>query len=218
MSGGVAITGDQGATFGTLGMRVFKAGQPMYLTNAHVVPQVGADVWQPPMKGPNTPVGDSRIIGRTSQHRQRNNRVDCALVQATGSRGFQGLVLGLPATARCRIGSLKESDENVTEVFKVGAKTGHNPILAGIVDNVALSFHVNDMSFTGQIAVRGKKPGTFADQGDSGAILLRKVSGEADTFEVVGLVHATTADTRIAIASPIKKVVKALEFQLQNGS
>jgi hypothetical protein len=219
LSGGVAISGDRGATFGTLGMRVFKDGNPMYLTNLHVVPEVGAEVWQPPTKGPNTPVGDNRVVGTASEHQQRDDSVDCALITPSGSRGFEGLVLGIPANATFKAGSLRSRDENVTEVFKMGAKTGHDPQLLGIVDSVSASLQVEDMSFTGQIVVRGTEPGSFGDRGDSGAILLRRSSDDANSFEIVGLVHGTTADNRVAYASHFKKVQKALGFTLtRDGS
>ena len=103
LSGGVAISGDKGATFGTLGMRVFKNGTPMYLTNAHVVPTVGAEVWQPPTKGPNTPVGNDRVIGVAAADRARDDRMDCALIIANQARTFQGLVLDCPKMSSTKL-------------------------------------------------------------------------------------------------------------------
>ena len=101
----------------------------------------------------------------------------------------------------------------MTDVFKIGAKTGHDPKLIGVVDNVMASIHVDDQSFSGQITVRGKKSGVFADEGDSGAILLCKREGK-DEFEIVGLVHATTADKRVAVAAHFKPIVRELAFKL----
>jgi hypothetical protein len=186
----------------------------MYLTNEHVVPNEGADVWQPPAKGPDTPVGNDRIIGKASPHRKRNEAVDCALIEPVGNRTFQGLVLGIAPDVESRVGILTKKDINATKVFKMGAMTGHKPILLGLVDSIDARIDIDGFSFVNQITVLGVEAGIFADQGDSGSILLKQHKDVPNSYQIVGLVHANTSDKRTAVACHFKKVVTALKFTI----
>ena len=216
MSGGVAISGDAGATFGTLGMRVLKDGKSMYLTNAHVLPTANAAVWQPPAEGPNVPFGNGRKMGEWSAHRKLSRSVDCALIMPTGGRNFQDFFLGLPTTARFKIGRLEKKHKNRTAAFKIGAKTGSSPQFIGLVESVDLPIRLpSGHTFHGQISVRRDKAETFADGGDSGAILLVEVA--VDSYEIVGLVHTWTQGNRVAVASHIEDVITALGITLPTG-
>lgn len=213
MTGGVAISGDAGASFGTLGMRVILNKKSMYLTNAHVVPKIDADVWQPAAEGPNVPVGVGRKIGVATSLRAFNADVDCALIKPYGPRTYQDFFLGLPTTAKFKIGKLESHHQNRTTAFKIGAKTGSSPQLIGLVESIDTRVQLpSGHTFSGQICVRRDKAETFIDGGDSGAILLREIAD--NSYEIVGLVHSWTQGNRVAIASHIHKVFEALSITI----
>lgn len=215
--------------WGTMGMIVFTLnGQPRYLTNKHVAGEPGSVVRESSDPASATYSGQTKIIGEVESS-IRNARVDCAIIKPTGSRAMRegimkpdelfGLLPGKYATRK-----LTAVDEHQTKVFKIGASTGFQPVLIGIVKNVNTSIEVNGLPMTGQIIVESTDGQQIIHGGDSGSIAIvegRDRSGPINF--VVGLVHAETVPTDNAesgdamVANHFDEVQSALRIKLFQG-
>ena len=213
--------------WGTMGMVVFTLdGQARYLTNKHVAGPPGTKIRESAQG--LTFSGQTGILGEVEAS-IRNATVDCAIIRPAPQRTFITGILKpdelsgvLPGDYAIR--KLTSVDEHQTSVFKIGASTGFQPVLAGVVKNVNTSIEVNGLKMTGQIIVESTDHQRIIDGGDSGSIAIVKGqdSGGPANF-VVGLVHAETVGPNgsesghAMVANHFDEVQSTLRIQLFKG-
>lgn len=188
---------------GTLGILCSKSetGEFRLLTNAHVIfgdrlksslpsriPMLLA-----PVGSPSIPLGDG-----LKDECVLNSLVDCGLIEldtnVTPKKGLPGLLDNVSG-----VGRLTRRDiRNEVVVKKLGQRTG---ITKGVVDSIRLSLPVRGRNFLLQIGIKPESGGdNFSTFGDSGALVIRD-------DEVVGLLHGTANEGRLAVACHMEDVV-----------
>jgi hypothetical protein len=213
--------------WGTMGMIVFTLdGQPRYLTNKHVAGDPGTKIRESDQG--LTFSGQTRIIGEVEAS-IRNATVDCAIIKPASGRTFISGILKpnessgtLPGDYAIR--KLTAVDEHQTSVFKIGASTGFQPVLVGVVKNINTSIEVNGLKMTGQIIVESTDNQRIIDGGDSGSIAIVKGQDSSGPINfVVGLVHAETVGPNgsesghAMVANHFDEVQSALRIKLFKG-
>lgn len=194
--GGLSISAERKSSIGTLGA-VFcnrTTRKPMGVTNWHVVGNrwfarnpVGNDVYQP------TKLAANRIgtVWRTHQG------LDCAAIALDEGARPVDRVKNLLAL-QGRINAIEVALPE-TEVFKVGARTGHTK---GVIKSSGPS----------AVEIRplpGREQDTISEKGDSGAIWLAERNGD-----YVALALHWGGDVGEAYAKPMFKVAAVLELDV----
>ncbi len=213
--------------WGTMGMVVFTMdGLPRYLTNKHVAGEPGTEIRESAYG--KTFSGETQIIGEVESS-LRNTRVDCAIIKPKGKRAISEGIMKPDATfgllpGKYTVRKLTAIDEHNTEVFKIGASTGFQPVPVGIVKNVNTSIEINGMLMTGQIIVESKDAKRIVDGGDSGSVAIVKGRDAGGPINfVVGLVHAEAlgpaGETKgdAMVANHFDEVQSALRIKLFQG-
>ena len=239
--GGISIACNigQGQIWGTLGLQCYLPNNDkVYLTNAHVVQHKPfCSIIQPEHN--DVPPGSRKAIGKVSYISDVDDaEVDCALISTNSLRapGKQSLLnvgsFNVPTVFDSR--DLTSLDENQTKVFKIGASTGSDPVLFGIVEKVDSGDVVvydkileKNRTYNSQIIVRPELEGQKTiDNGDSGSIMvtIEKI-GDMDVCKVVGLVHGMSLETtgdkpqdRKIIACPIRAVIRECHISVKRRS
>ncbi len=184
-------------SFGTLGIVVFSAGAPLYLTNQHVVGAPGNSIMHP---------ANGLVIG-TVLDSERNGSIDAAVIKPNenGQPAFGILmpdnITVLPTPV---LSTLTSSDVSLTQCFKIGAKTGGDPSQTGTVESITATVPVDGQPpMMNQITVVPPAGVNFIDHGDSGSLLLVPA---ADANRAVGLVWAVGGDGSL-VACPLDQVL-----------
>lgn len=227
MCGGIPIANQNSPEhFGTLGVMMFSAGQPRYLTNQHVVgsPPAAGSPPNPVRQPPNgqTPAGMDANIGNVFDS-ERSEEIDAAIIAPTGNRTCRFGVIGhdgVKINGRFSPGVLTVADEHVTQCFKIGAMTG-SPDLLGVVSNTSSSIKIDGFGvMKNQIVVESEEGVNLIEPGDSGSILIApKLDPDGKKVNlVVGLVHARRDNDGAIIACHLNKVEARFNISLFNST
>jgi len=192
---------------GTLGALVEDStGQKFFLSSYHVLASIGApngafEITQPgTLDDPNGRVIGSLVHG-VPPTATNTNRVDAALAGIGSGLNTSAEVLGIGAIA----GSTNAFAEMIVEKF--GRNTGYR---TGYVFNtffdVSVTVPGGEAHFIDQIAILGLN-GSFADDGDSGSLVL-----ERDSNRAIGLLCLQAG--AYSFANPISAVLSGLGVTL----
>ena len=203
LEGGVAISSQASPNkFGTLGFVVDFANEMCYLTNQHVAGDKGTQIRQPPIQTSSS----LRTIGEVLRS-EITATYDAALILSNSTGSPSKTLRGFTASpSDISEGLLTGRDENRTEVVVFGAATG--PVF-GIVESVSAGgIRVDGTGvFQQQIIIRSKDGTDITEKGNSGAIVAKPVNENGTTrFQIVGLVHAETADKQKVVAAHFHRV------------
>jgi hypothetical protein len=164
-------------------------------------PVFGDDVFEPALPdGGVTPIG---ALQRWMNLNPRGNLVDCGVARILNPGDFVS-----------EIRNLGQPDPNPLQaaLHQTVKKSGRNSphVTLGIVDDVSADILVDyrrgPVGFIQQIAIRGVG-GLFAEQGDSGSLVL-----EATSLRPVGLLFAVS--NQRSFANPIQTVLDELEVDI----
>ena len=207
---------------GTLGAwctstRAGEAGSKLLLSNNHVLADfgkaaVGSKVYQPSVSDGGKETDELGALLRLVpivEGTTAENEVDAAIATLTSGIEISREICGVGAVSG--VGQATEAQV----VQKHGRTTG---LTTGIVDDIACDVLVplstSDPAtfarFIDQIRIRPwRGTSRFAQQGDSGALVVSKLDGKA-----VGLLFACPDDGSYAYANPIQRVQELLQVQL----
>ena len=215
--GGVAIAPKSNpCNWGTLGFCVKSNGQPMLLTNHHVVGEFG-EVIQPPSS--NVPQG-SAVVGSVERF-VRTASVDAAIVKPNDSRGTSRAIRfgtgTLPGTFEEGELTYRDVDPESgirTLVFKIGAASGGSPLKPGVLKAINATPKVPGIgTLRDQIIVHFQPPQVTG--GDSGSLLIKQVIRNGKTInQVVGLVVAEINGGSLLVANHWKNVRDGLRIDI----
>jgi len=195
--------------YGTLGMIVYRHGQPMALTCEHVVGshrEAAYEVRHPP-KGE-----ESRTIG-TVYFSDKNSLVDVALVHLRDDVDYRTGIAGLGIDYKAfEFGNVADKDIGST-VYQIGASTGFSPIPVGNIHHVSATIDApdRDVTFVGQIIAVPTGSTPIIAPGDSGSILLRQ---KGDKYQCLGVVHSQTVEGYL-VACHIRWALPDLVVEIQ---
>jgi hypothetical protein len=185
---------------GTLGGIVFANRQPRLITNQHVAGTLASRVNQP--ASGEVPPGFEAEIGSVIDSEMpaagETGSIDCAILQLRPEgRDADPLIKDLGPPFRFGSAKLTRPDVHRTTAIKVGCETGRTE---GIVKSVSTAVNVNGAIMPDQIIVESEDGSVIIKAGDSGSLLLVKAH-DASLFNVVGLVHARSADGTALVAT-----------------
>lgn len=207
IQGGIAIRrkSDGNNVFGTLGFVVKFAGIDHYLTNDHVAGPEGSEIVQPPGGSVNSVIGETR-------RSKKSLTVDAAIVKRKGSLSREQTILGFDADPDDFVEG-EVLDMNVgDEVILIGANTNET---RGIVDSVSGQVTIPGQGeFVGQILIKPLPGATspITGGGNSGGVVLLPRSNGG--YKLVGLLHASTDDGQVAVATHFRDVQRTLGITL----
>lgn len=214
LRGGIAIANANNVeNWGTLGLPVFRNGELVLLTNAHVALS-GSSTFPQPVLHP--PIVGGPVVGEltsgSSSFSIRDESMDAAFITIKGAsakvklfgpdRDFTNLPL--------RIGYASNSQE----VFIIGAASelnggvGRIQTIHGTVDIRGFKTMKNQI-----IATPNDPAIPMLIPGDSGSVLLAFSDATETSLDVVGLVHAKGDDGAL-IATPIQRIQELFRFTL----
>jgi hypothetical protein len=188
---------------GTLGAfaRNRSDGALLMLTNSHVLPDAGVDVFQPG----NLTAGH-RVVGTSDRGVSTNAWLDCAVATVTDGQATSAAIADVgPVTGTSTISLWQQ-------VFKRGATTDFTSgLIVSVVPDLSLG------TLVGMIIDTFPFGGVFAWHGDSGSVILNSNN------EVIGLLFAIndeqvdsngTPTSARGLASTIDPVLDALQIDI----
>ena len=202
--GGISC-GNRRVTAGTIGAIVFDrtSGQPMILSNWHILAGASAAVVGEGILQPGGADGGTEVVATLTRMRL-DTRMDAAVATLNSARGYARDILGLgpiSGTEAATLGML---------VVKSGRTTG---ITRGVVDGVSMSVSINYVdpgviTFTNQIRIVPRAPWPAVDYevsmgGDSGSIWLNEANNRAIGLHFAGERDPLPASEN-AVCTPIE--------------
>ncbi|MFB0617980.1 hypothetical protein [Streptomyces sp. AGS-58] len=189
---------------GTLGAIVGNSDNYYILSNNHVLADegrlpVGAPIYQPGLLDGGNPATDE--VAKLTHFiplEPKNNTVDCAIAQLDPEivAAVADLVAGPPTGTTTAVLHEAVEKSGRTTGFTTGTVTSVNT-------DAIVSYETGTLSFTGQIAITGHGGHPFSAAGDSGSLIIDRVTGKA-----VGLLFA--GGTTTTFANPIDDVIATL--------
>jgi hypothetical protein len=205
---GFEIPGGQFVMAGTFGAVVKKGSQLFILSNNHVLADenqlpVGAAIFQPGLLDHGNAATD-RIASLSAfiALNPAGNKVDAAIAKVDASALVKKdvLFIGPPK------GTAKAAMD--MSVHKFGRTTSYTVGKITSVDtDVTVGYETGDFTFASQIIIQGLAGASFSNAGDSGSLILQRVTNKA-----VGLLFAGSASH--TIANHLSDVLKALKVKL----
>jgi hypothetical protein len=204
--------------FGTLGMGVLldhgttESSRTMFLTCAHVIsPDIPTQQSEFEVKDI---AGDKIGIAFQFSHLffENSDEYDVGIFPAlkTIPPRARGSFEKLPVQPTSVKDPTKDDVVNRTRVFKVGAKTGST---IGVLDSIGPLFGdiqlENGLTANDHFLVRSNTPfGTFADQGDSGAIVV------SEDGRILGMIRAVDVDSfgKRTVVTRMSKICAKFQF------
>jgi hypothetical protein len=217
-SGDYIVSSGNPGEFGTLGMGVLldhgttESSRTMFLTCAHVIsPDIPTQQSEFKVKDE---AGD--LIGIAFQFSklffENSDEYDVGIFPALKSipARSRGSFEKLPVFPTSVKDPTKDDVVNRTRVFKVGAKTGST---IGVLDSIGPLFGniqlENGLTATDHFLVRSNTPfGTFADEGDSGAIVV------SEDGRILGMIRAVDVDSlgKRTVVTRMSKISAKFQF------
>jgi hypothetical protein len=196
---------------GTLGALVTGDGVLYILSNNHVLANenslsIGTNIFQPGLLDNGNPVNDAiaKLAKFVPLEKDKPNRVDCAI--ATNIDANAVIPTNHPKIGRVTSAEPIEVVEGV-EVEKTGRATGYTVgTVFDVSATVPIDFELGRLIFEDQLLIRGNA-GAFSDGGDSGSLVVDRISGRATGLVVGG-------SPEFAIANHISEVLQALNVTL----
>jgi hypothetical protein len=212
---GFKLPGSMLTMAGTFGALVQDSSGVYILSNNHVLANEnllppGSPIFEPGLKDGGQPGTDQvASLSRFAPFKGHGvfNTVDCAIakVAATNLVSNSILKIGPPKS--------KGAAQPSMEVHKFGRSTEYRVGRVTSVDaDVTLEFSTGSYNFREQMIIQGLNDQVFAEDGDSGALVLERGSQKA-----VGLLFGVGIDstgTAHALANHIEDVLKALKVSL----
>ena len=196
---------------GTLGALVTGDGVLYILSNNHVLANenslsIGTNIFQPGLLDNGNPVNDAiaKLAKFVPLEKDKPNRVDCAIATILDANAVIPTIL--PKIGRLTSAEPIEVVEGV-EVEKTGRATGYTVgTVFDVSATVPIDFELGRLIFEDQLLIRGNA-GAFSDGGDSGSLVVDRISGRATGLVVGG-------SPEFAIANHISEVLQALNVTL----
>jgi hypothetical protein len=205
-SGGESL-GHFGGDTGTFGCLVQNSSQEQFLLSCnHVIANLnsgakGSDViWQPGKKdggSSKSRIGVLHDYAFITMGGVSSNHIDAALCRPDNPADASAAVRKVGTLAGTAAGTLNMS------VKKSGATTGLTKGYVRLKNLSVIIDYANGSQalFDGQLGIIGSSSGNFADQGDSGAVVVD------DANAAVGLVMSAVSGVDLTIANPIHDVL-----------
>lgn len=206
---GYRIPGDEFVMAGTFGALVRTNRRRYVLSNNHVLADenrlpLGSAIFQPGlMDGGNVQSDRIATLSRFVKLRaDRYNRIDAALAERLDRNlvGNAVLHIGAPTgTAPAAIDMM---------VHKFGRTTSYTAGRVTSIDtDVVVEYETADFTFESQILIRGTNGQMFSDSGDSGSLILQRVTNAA-----VGLLFG--GSSAYTIANHIADVLRSFRVRM----
>src|SRR5712691_9971695 len=194
---------------GTFGAVVKDRSGTYVLSNNHVLAnenslQPGAAIYQPGLLDGGNPATDqiAALTKFITLETQKPNTVDCAIAKASNQSILSKDILHIGAPQGTAVAAIDMA------VHKFGQTTSYTVGRVTSIDtDVTVQYDIGKLTFIGQIIIVGAGRLPFSNAGDSGSLILQRV-----TTKAVGLLFAGSSSH--TIANHIDDVLKALGVTL----
>ncbi|HYY57727.1 MAG TPA: hypothetical protein VE842_10375 [Pyrinomonadaceae bacterium] len=199
------------AEVGTFGALVKRGNSLFILSNNHVLAdennlQPGAPIFQPAILD-DTNFGNhqiARLFSFAALLHGAPNRIDCAIAEVTNPSLVSNSILHIGAPSGTTAPSIG------MPVHKFGRTSGYSVgSISMIGTDARLQYDTDIFLFKNQMIIRSSTNHNFSEKGDSGALVVQRVTQRA-----VGLLIGRASDGTSGVATPINEVLQALNVTL----